>query len=162
MTAARPYPPLPAHGDVSDGVSGATGYSEAQMRAYGDACTEIRDLRMVGRAIAEWHFALENMLTDDGGAGLPENSPHRAALQKIADAACMLWKSPHRAQAIAQPPEAAPAVQVAVAWRYVPSAVWKDYVLTADPERAALARSQGITVEALGVIATTPKGGEAA
>ena len=36
-----------------------------------------------------------------------------------------------------------------VAWRYRPSAVWDDYVLTDDPEKAARARGNGLHVEAL-------------
>ena len=35
------------------------------------------------------------------------------------------------------------------AWRYVPSAVWRDYVLTDDPKRAALAEEFGRPVESL-------------
>lgn len=41
-----------------------------------------------------------------------------------------------------------PAVPV-VAWSYVPSAVWKDTVLTADPEKAQLARDMGCDVQSL-------------
>ena len=42
-----------------------------------------------------------------------------------------------------------------VAWRYRPSAVWDDYVLTDDPGKAARARGNGLHVEALCL--TTPQ-----
>jgi len=46
-----------------------------------------------------------------------------------------------------------PAPPVPVAWRYVPSDVWKSYVYTDDPEKVKLAREFQRPVEALGVIA---------
>lgn len=47
------------------------------------------------------------------------------------------------------------ATQPAVAWRYRPSAVWDDYVLTGDTGKAARARAIGLHVEALCL--TTPQ-----
>ena len=47
------------------------------------------------------------------------------------------------------------ATQPAVAWRYRPSAVWDDYVLTDDTGKAARARANGLHVEALCL--TTPQ-----
>jgi hypothetical protein len=55
------------------------------------------------------------------------------------------------------PPPAQPApVQEPVAWRWVPSKVWQDYVLSDDPQKAALAQEHGIEVEALCKCATPP------
>jgi hypothetical protein len=51
---------------------------------------------------------------------------------------------------------AAPVVQEPVAWRWVPSKVWQDYVLSDDPQKAALAQEHGIEVEALCKCATPP------
>ena len=48
------------------------------------------------------------------------------------------------------------AVQEPVAWRWVPSKVWQDYVLSDDPQKAALAREHGIEVEALCKCTTPP------
>jgi hypothetical protein len=45
----------------------------------------------------------------------------------------------------AQKPDALPVV----AWRYVPSATWKDAVFTGDQEKAQLARDMGCDVKAL-------------
>ena len=39
--------------------------------------------------------------------------------------------------------------QEPVAWRWVPSKVWHDYVLSDDPEQAKLAREYGIEVQCL-------------
>lgn len=39
-----------------------------------------------------------------------------------------------------------------VAWRYVPSETWKDYVLTSDPEQVKQAREAGCMVESLAVV----------
>jgi hypothetical protein len=39
--------------------------------------------------------------------------------------------------------------QEPVAWRWVPSKVWHDYVMSDDPERAKLAREHGIEVQPL-------------
>jgi hypothetical protein len=39
--------------------------------------------------------------------------------------------------------------QEPVAWRWVPSKVWHDYVLSDDPEQAKLAREHGIEVQCL-------------
>jgi hypothetical protein len=47
-------------------------------------------------------------------------------------------------------------VQEPVAWRWVPSKVWQDYVLSDDPQKAALAREHGIEVEALCKCTTPP------
>jgi hypothetical protein len=50
----------------------------------------------------------------------------------------------------------AASVQEPVAWRWVPSKVWQDYVLSDDPQKAALARKHGIEVEALCKCTTPP------